>query len=164
MCKSIVLLTLLTALHVGAVHAEGGCPPGQYPQEGNGWRSCVPMSGSSAKTQDSEFVAPHYEARWISLAIDSKKGILGRSRESKTEIDAEQSAQQDCSAKGGLTCHPIATSKNSCVVMVASDSTVFGDGGPTKRSAEEKGMSACNDASAKNCYVYYSACVEPVIK
>lgn len=48
--------------------------------------------------------------------------------------------------------------------MVASDSTIFGDGGPTQKAAEEKAMKNCAASNSTNCYVYFSKCVEPVIR
>jgi hypothetical protein len=122
------------------------------------------MPQGSPETQGHQFVAPYYEARWASLAVDSTNGAFGSSGESKTEGDAQKSAEAECASKGGRTCHAIATSKNSCVTMVASDSTIFGDGGPTQKAAEEKAMKNCAASNSTNCYVYFSKCVEPVIR
>jgi len=158
---SLLLFGLLSV--ASTARAEGGCPPGQVPQQGNGWRACVPLNNGSAQPGPSDnFVGPHMTARWISLAVDSDKAVLGKSGDSRTEDQAKQSAMNDCASQGGLTCHVITTAKNSCVAMVVGSTRVTTDGGPTQGQAEANAMEGCKSAADSNCSVYYSACVRPV--
>jgi hypothetical protein len=148
MRNATVFIVLIASLHFfGSAHAEGGCPSGQYPQQGNGWRS---------------FVGPTWQARWISLAVDSDKAILGKSGESGTDKQAEQSAVNDCISQGGTTCHVILTAKNGCIAMVVGSKRLTGFSAPTTKLAETQAVKDCEDSPDTNCKVYYTACVEPV--
>ncbi|WP_429199644.1 DUF4189 domain-containing protein [Luteibacter sp. W1I16] len=162
--RAYVKIALLAALSRTALaYAEGGCPPGQVPQQGNGWRSCIPVNGASQQQGPSDnFVGPQWTARWISVAVDTDKAILGKSAESRTEAEAENSAVRDCASQGGLTCHAIVTAKNGCVAMVVGNNRLTTAGDPIQRKAEAKAIDSCKSSPDTNCTVYYSACVQPV--
>src|SRR3569623_1634309 len=103
---SIAFFLILASTLSFVVHAEGGCPTGQVPQQGNGWRSCVPLNnGATQPGSADDFVGPTWSPRWISLAIDNIKPILGKSGESRTLDQARRSAIDDCISQGGTTCH-----------------------------------------------------------
>ena len=156
------MLTVM-ALAPSFAIAEGGCPRGQVLQQGNGWRSCVPGNGTSQQQSPSDnFVGPQWAARWISVAVDTDKAILGKSAESRTEAEAENSAVRDCASQGGLTCHAIVTAKNGCVAMVVGNNRLTTAGDPIQRKAEAKAIDSCKSSPDTNCTVYYSACVQPV--
>lgn len=157
------LAVLLGLIVFRSAHAEGGCPPGQFPQQGNGWRSCVPAASANTNGGPVDnFVGPTWQARWISLAVDSDKAILGKSGESSTDIQAKQSALNDCTSQGGTTCHVIITAKNGCVAMVVGSKRLTGFSASTSKQAETQAIKDCEDSPDTNCKVYYSACVEPV--
>ncbi|MGN6091066.1 MAG: DUF4189 domain-containing protein [Luteibacter jiangsuensis] len=143
--------------------AEGGCPPGQVPQQGNGWRACVPLNNGTPQPGPSDsFVGPRWTARWISLAVDSDKAVLGKSNESRTQDQAEQSAMADCASQGGTACHVLVSAKNSCVAMVVGASQLTSISRPTKLQAETAAMETCKNTPDKNCSVYFSACAMAV--
>jgi hypothetical protein len=144
--------------------AEGGCPPGQYPQQGNGWRSCVPGNSPTAQSGGSEFIGPTVEARWVTLSVDTQAGILGHSHDSRTQDEAEHGALSDCASQGGTACQVVVTSKNGCVALAVGDSRFEARGAATKTQAESKAMDACTSFPSKNCRVMYSACVAPVTR
>lgn len=151
------------ALIATTARAEGGCPPGQVPQQGNGWRSCVPLNNGATQSGPSDnFVGPIWTARWISLAIDNEKPILGKSGESRTQDQAERSAINDCVSQGGTTCHTMVTAKNGCVALVSGMTQITTNGSPIQRLAEEKALDDCKKTGDTGCRVYYSACVKAV--
>ncbi|MGE7136123.1 DUF4189 domain-containing protein [Luteibacter sp. NPDC031894] len=152
-----------TLILAGATHAENGCPPGQVPQQGNGWRACVPLNNGAPESGAADnFVGPRWTARWVSLAVDNLKPILGKSAESTTQNQAERSALADCTSQGGTTCNVLITAKNSCVAMVVGDTRITTSSRSTKLQAETAAMESCKNRPDTNCSVYYSACVEPV--
>lgn len=160
----LVPILLLSSLATTDALAEGGCPLGQVPQQGNGWRACVPSGTSSSTESASEFVAPTAEARWVSLAVDNEKGVLAKSSESRTEAEAHASAEENCVSQGGVGCSAFITAKNGCVTVVASDTRIFGAADPVQGVAERRALDECQKAGAANCYVHTSACVKPIYK
>jgi len=158
-----IFLLLLGLGAVEAVNAEGGCPPGQVPQQGNGWRSCVPMNNGSPQPGPSDsFVGPRWTARWTSIAIDDVKPIVGKSGEMRTQEQAEITAINDCAAQGGTTCHTLISAKNSCVAMIVGDTRLTSASRPTKMQAEAAAMNNCVNTPDTHCSVYFSACAKPV--
>lgn len=151
---------LLCAL---SAKAEGGCPPGQYPQQGQGWRTCVPMATQNGQGTDDVFRGPRKEARWLVLAVDSDKAILGKGINGVSESDATQTAMIDCKGQGGVSCHVIASVKNQCAAMIVGKRMLVTSDGPSQRQAESNGKKKCEDAPDTNCQVYFSACVFPAI-
>ncbi|MGN6091065.1 MAG: DUF4189 domain-containing protein [Luteibacter jiangsuensis] len=119
-------------------------------------------NGAAQPGPADNFVGPSWTARWISLAIDNNKPILGKSSESRTQDQAERSAVNDCVSQGGTTCHTIVTAKNGCVAMAAGMTRVATNGSPIQRVAEETAVEDCKKAGDTGCRVYYSACVKPV--
>jgi hypothetical protein len=164
---SRIFVTYLLCLFAfsATAYAEDGCPPGQIPQQGNGWRACVPASSTASTDSASQFHGPEIEARWISIAVDRQKGVMALSTEgSRTQAEAQASAERSCVTKGGLACTAFVTAKNGCVAMVGSDTQIFGESAPIKADSEHQAMDSCAKASAQNCYVIASSCVSPVYK
>lgn len=145
-------------------YAEGSCPPGQVPQQGNGWRSCVPAGGSTAQASDSQFVQPYWEARWIALTADTTEGVLGHSGESRSEEEAGRSSMADCVAQGGRSCKVVTSAKNGCVAIAVGDTRFEADSGRTDEEARAKVLDECTRYPSKNCNVLYSGCAAPVLR
>lgn len=164
MLLRIVSLVLLFVLAPPVAFAEGGCPPGQVPQQGNGWKTCIPVSGNDTNATDSQFHSPSTEARWISIAVDKGSGVLAESTESKTRAEAQSDAERNCLIKGGISCVAFVTAKNGCVTLVGSDTQIFGESAPTQSESESRAMDSCKRAGVANCYVNTSACAAPVYK
>jgi hypothetical protein len=161
--KRIVSIWLLFALaFAGPIHAEGGCPPGQVPQQGNGWMSCVP-AGSSAASSGTLPPPRSVEERWVALTADAPKGLLGQSGDSKTQEEAESSAMRDCTTQGGTNCIVAVSARNGCIAM-ATSSKVFGVGsGPSETLADADAVERCRKGGDENCNVIYKRCVRPKV-
>ncbi|QDE38921.1 DUF4189 domain-containing protein [Luteibacter pinisoli] len=162
--KFLVLSILITFGFIRPAFAEDGCPSGQYPQQGNGWRSCVPAGNSTPQGSDSQFVQPYREARWIALTADTTEGVLGHSADSRTEDEAVRSAIADCTAQGGRSCKVVTSAKNGCIAIAVGDTRFEADSGRTADEASTKVIDECTKYPSKNCKILYSGCVKPVLR
>ncbi len=156
----LVALPLLCFLSLDA-KAEGGCPHGQYPVQGNGWRACVPSNnaGQTAGPANS-FRGPMRVARWIALASDTLKGVLGKGVNRTSESEATQMAKDDCSARGGTDCQIIGVVKNQCIAMAVGSTRLATSEGPTQMTAEQLAIKKCHKNGPSDCATYFSACTE----
>jgi hypothetical protein len=156
----VLILLLLLCLKIGDANAEGGCPPGQYPQQGQGWQTCVPIPGGNPGETTQAPPPIIWQDRWQAIATDTPKGILGTSLGSRTGEGAEASAIADCRAKGGTSCFVEISYVNGCVAMVVGHERKNVRGAPSKSEAEKAAMAQC-ESNDKGCAVYYSACSLP---
>ena len=156
----IILSTLL--FWSTSSHAEGGCPPGQYPQQGQGWQSCVPIPGSGQAQSQSQSRPSAWLTRWLAFATDGKKGVLGVSLDRGSRADAERLAIADCEAQGGVTCEIDVSHGNGCAAMFVGDSLRGTQTGATQAEAESAAMNHCSSRSS-SCRIYYSACSFPIL-
>jgi hypothetical protein len=154
----IAFMCVMALLFSTHAQAEGGCPPGQYPQRGQGWQSCIPIPGQNAG--QGRAAPPRWEDRWQAVATDTNKGILGTSIDKANMIDAENSAMRDCVSKGGTECAVAISYGNGCVAMVVGTKLLTTGSGPTKLAAENNATGTCAKTD-KSCTVYYSACSLP---
>jgi hypothetical protein len=159
--KILFLLFLGPLQLVSLAHAEGGCPPGQYPQEGQGWRTCVPVPGANNAQQPLAAPPPRWEDHWQAIATDKQKAVIGTSINNSSSDDSAQAAVSDCHAKGGVSCEVQITYRNGCVAMVVGKSLMNTQGESTLAEAEKSALAKCNEADT-NCRVYYSSCNLPV--
>ena len=153
MIKLFLLLIFLSAPAIA--HAEGGCPQGEYPQTGNGWRTCVPIPGQS--TQNSAQPARKWMSNWQAFAVDAPKGILGSSRDQPTSASAKSAAMADCEGQGGTACEIGISVRDACMTMVIGDSTLSFKGGTTKAEADQAAMNDCREGN-KTCTIHRSSC------
>ena len=153
--RMIFLVLFIMASSVA--HAQGGCPPGQHPVSGQGWNYCAPNPGYDAASAAS---APSVQNKWLSLAIDPAKGVLGAAVSTVSQGEAEKAAVNECSRQGGDACAVNITQVNGCVAMVTGKSFFNTRGGATKTEAVQKSMDYC-EANDGQCTVYYSACELP---
>jgi hypothetical protein len=155
----ILLSTLLFwSMHL---HAEGNCPPGQYPQQGQGWQGCVPIPGDDRGQGQSQALPAIWLSRWQAIAIDGDKAILGTSVDRGTQEDAENLALADCVSKGGTKCQLNFSYGNGCVAMIVGDHSMGVKGGATPDEARDAAMLRCQGHDT-SCHVYYSACSYPI--
>lgn len=156
-------IALSIAFFCATVHAEGGCPPGQYPQQGQGWQTCVPIPASERANQGAQpiHVPSKWLEQWQAIATDTSKGILGTSTDKTTGQAAETAALSDCRAKGGGDCRVEISYANGCVAMAVGSSLLNTKGGANKQEAEQRAMAKCNEEDSK-CHVYYSECSLPI--
>lgn len=157
----LIALFLLVAHVPLLAKAEGGCPNGQYPQSGPGWRSCVPIPGYQQDAPAQQPQGPLWLNPWQAFAIDESMGIIGKSRDAATEAEAESAALASCQRQGGTHCVSAITQVNGCIVMSAGEHTYHLKGGANMDAATQAAMSAC-EVDNSTCRVFTSACNLPV--
>jgi len=165
MLKALVALLFLTLCVVapGRAHAEGGCPPGQYPQQGQGWQTCVPIPGANQANTQAVQNAGHWETRWGAVATFEPTGVLGAVTGLRTKDEAQQGAMDDCKAKGGTSCKLEVAYQNGCAALAGSDSGYVVTSDAEASSAEKSAMATCSKAGNANCHIFYSACSKAVL-
>jgi hypothetical protein len=155
--EKILTLPGIAALGLWSfVHAEGGCPPGQYPQQGQGWQTCVPIPGAGTQQQATP-PPPQWVSQWQAIATDKQKAVLGASMGKSSSVDSENAAISDCRAKGGVDCEIQISYRNGCVSMIIGDATMNTQGAATKGAADSAALAKCGGADT-SCRVFYSAC------
>jgi len=160
--KQFLLIALLVMLQVPkTANAEGGCPAGQYPQQGQGWQTCVPIPESGQTRRAPQAPAAVWRSNWQAIATDSSKGILGTSIDRSTMQEAEMLALNDCKSKGGTHCTIAISNGNGCIAMVTGNALLTTGAGRTKAEAESSAINNCTSDDT-GCHVYYSACSLPV--
>jgi len=155
MKKFVFLFAIAVAQLMHAAHAEGGCPPGQYPQSGQGWQTCIPVPGAQAQPQQAP--QPQWRDQWQAISTDTPLGILGAAQHRSTWKEAETAATADCYAKGGKECEVQISMRNGCIAMAVGESTKNVKGDAVKERAESEATAQCQKNNSK-CVVYYSAC------
>jgi len=80
-----------------SVEAEGGCPPGQYPQSGQGWQTCVPVPENTSGANSARPPQVTWEERFGAVANDSDDrasgAASGRATEQQAITDASPTAK-----------------------------------------------------------------------
>jgi hypothetical protein len=156
--KLFLLFSL--ALVASISHAEGGCPPGQYPQQGQGWQTCVPIPGADNAQQPAQPTVQWYP-RSGAIVADGKKGVLGTSENERNPSDAVRKAMASCQAKGGDDCKVRDSYSNGCAVMTVGAKGFAVDGGDTIKQATSNSLAKCSADGDTECHVYYSGCSLP---
>lgn len=158
MRNSLLIVVMIVFQMFRVSHAEGGCPSGQYPQQGNGWQACVPMPGASQEDQPArQQMAPANES-WGALATYVPSGIIGTSKGSANKETATRMALDDCKRKSGHTCKLEAYYQNACVALAGSDTGYAVNSKPDLSVAEDNALSTCRTAGYKNCIIFFSEC------
>lgn len=157
-----LLLMVAGLLWNGLAHAEGNCPPGQYPVGGQGWQGCNPIPGYGSQQQAPQQPAPQWESRWGAIATDGPNDALGVATDKRSKREASQVAMQDCQKKGGVNCKIDVAYDNQCAVVVVGDGAYNVPNAATVDKAVELGMKTCRSSGRSNCHVYYSDCSLPV--
>jgi hypothetical protein len=150
------VLSVLLAVASFVSRAEGGCPSGQYPHQGNGFQTCVPIPNAKPDGEDRPTGAV-WEDRWQAVATDAAKGVIGASTNVLSQDIATRNALSDCRAKGGTQCSVDISAVNSCVSMVAGAEIMNFKAGKTQKEADKKAMDLCNSKDT-NCAVLYATC------
>lgn len=155
----VLFMAVLSISH--AASAEGSCPAGQYPQNGQGWQSCVPIPGYGSGSSGLPRPSARWVSRWQAIATDTPKGILGTSVDRISQEDAERYALDQHAGKGGTNCTIRITNENGCIAMVVGDKVLNTNDGETRALAEQKGLDMCAKDDT-HCMVYYSSCSPPL--
>lgn len=158
--KTLHAVVCLLVLSFGSyARAEGGCPPGQYPQQGQGWQTCVPIPGATTNQEPSPPSQKWYP-RAGAIAADGKMGILGTADNERSRSTAENLAMADCKRKGGLACVAQTSYVNGCGAMTVG-ATGFGTAtGRTQDEAIANSLKQCQ-STGDTCHEFYSACSLP---
>lgn len=141
----IFFLTSLISLNA---FAEGGCPPGQYPQQGQGWQTCVPIPGAGQSNAPS-VVPGYWTDSWGALATYEPLGVIGVAAGLGNKEDAEQEALADCKRQGGKSCRVDATYENSCVALAGSHTGYSIGGDADLDVAKKKALEKCRSRATK---------------
>lgn len=159
--KALLVLALASLAFTPAMSkAEGGCPPGQYPQQGQGWKTCVPIQGYQSPSAPDQPLPPKWKTNWQALAADMPKGIIGTARDQVDRATAEQRALQNCAVNGGTACKIHGSVGNGCLAMVVGESTTSFDSGSTQEQATGSAMESCKGEN-QSCEVYFELCNAP---
>lgn len=158
--KICLLLTLLIFAWASPARAEGGCPPGQYPQQGQGWQTCAPIPGYEESRQAGQ-AQPVWQDRWGAIAADGGKGVLGTSDDNVTKEGAIDTAIADCTSKGGSNCQMRNWYRNSCGAMAIGEKGFGVAAGATKDDAIAQGLIACQAHGDSTCVSYHWSCSLP---
>ncbi|WP_246193223.1 DUF4189 domain-containing protein [Pseudoxanthomonas yeongjuensis] len=169
-------LLILCLLGVGSfAHAEGGtCPPGYYPQGGQGAMGCAPIpnyQGGASGSSPIERPQGHWKLTWGAIAMDYS-GDVGVTVGKFSENDAKRDALARCATWGAKKCKIEITYNNQCAVIVKpmrdgeiSAGTAVVQGGPSIEAATRLAMSTCGEKNeTEECKVIYSDCTKPVLE
>ena len=172
----ICQLLILCLLGVGLfAHAEGGtCPPGYYPQGGQGTMGCAPIPDYQGSTSESAPVARpqgHWKLTWGAIAMDHS-GDIGVTVGKFSENDAKRDALVRCATWGAKNCKVELAYYHQCAVIVKplrdgeiSAGTVVVQGGPSIETATQLAITACRIKNGtEECKVIYSDCSKPVLE
>lgn len=172
-----VALFLLICIAPVKVHAEGRCPPDQYPIGDERAPGCAPIpGGQGAATQTSPAPTGKWETRWGAIAENAgtrAPGVplaTGVSESRKSRREAVKVALAECKAVGGENCQVSITYNNQCVAL--ADPTAeqlsrgagksFGYSAETVVLAKSLAMKACEGSGGgQSCRIIYSACSMP---
>lgn len=162
MCRNTFLF-LLTVFFSNFVLAEGGCPPGYYPQQGQGWQNCVPIprAGGGGDQSSSGAYRPVaiWATRWGAIASDPN-GPLGIAESQKSQRLAKKTAISDCVARGGKksACEIRMIYKNQCAAYAWGGGMGTAQGAYPQSEAERLAINHCNTTGGSNCELIYSGC------
>jgi hypothetical protein len=149
------LLLIFFMLRGAVVHAEGGCPPGEIPEGGQGVSSCRPIPGYTQQPQG------HWINQWGAIATDTPNHGIGASINQSSEEQAKEAAIANCISNGGVHCNVDITYDNSCVAFVAGDTGHNASSADTVDKAVQLGMNTCMKAGDTNCRAVYKTCSMP---
>ena len=167
-------LLLMLSFFSLSVHAEGRCPPGQFPVGGQGMLGCAPIPGGSGGGEAAP-AAPRptgkWETRWGAIVEDAENNSTGTAASQKSKRAAVSLATERCEQGGGRSCKLRLAYHNQCVAL-ADPTTAFVKSLPlgartrnmassaeTEDLAKSNAMRDCETAgSRQECYIVYSEC------
>ncbi|WP_372359196.1 DUF4189 domain-containing protein [Xanthomonas axonopodis] len=169
--KISLLILLIYACILDIAHAEGGCPPGQYPIGGQGAIACAPLPQD--QTQQKARPIGKWIKTWGAIASGTIDSIVtyGVSTGKFSKAEAEQEALAQCSSHGENNCAVLLTYRNQCAAVA----TPKIDGRPsgiarlvgraTLDQASTDALATCtkNNPNAE-CSIGYKNCTEPVFQ
>ncbi len=117
--KLLALCVLMVAAY--GAHAEGGCPPGQYPIGGQGAAGCAPIPQNQAAPQEALRPTGYWVKTWGAIAMGSGDGwnSLGVTTGKASKSGAEADALRRCSSDGVKDCRIGFVYKNQCAAVAS---------------------------------------------
>ena len=157
-----LFLGCILFLSTSLAHAQAACPPGTIPYgSGSGQEMCGPDDTQSTEPQGNAPAPPMWMDKWMAIATDPDRSVLGVATYMATEEQAKSAALLDCKKKGGINCKFENAYRNQCAAMIVGSKGYNLHSGATVGDAIDAGMAVC-DADASSCRVYYAACSLPV--
>ncbi|WP_295941968.1 DUF4189 domain-containing protein [uncultured Xanthomonas sp.] len=177
MCLKFLALCFLMAAAHGA-HAEGGCPPGQYPIGGQGAAGCAPIPQSQAAPQEAPRPTGYWVKTWGAIAMGAGDGwnSLGVTTGKASKSEAEADALRRCSSDGVKDCRIGLTYQNQCAAVAEPQigGRAYLDGltnfvaAGSEKAAGDVAMERCEQdnraVTGMQCKVIYTACSKAVFK
>ncbi len=165
----LALLPLLVLSKL--VHAEGGCPPGQFPIGGQGAVACAPIPQSQTQQAQPTPIGKWVKT-WGAVALDrADTGAIGASIGKTSESAAQQDAIYNCIKGGGTECKGWTTYQNQCIAVAEPykvEKSVPGSlqfvTGPSLEKIKGEASEKCTSINNMTCRVFYSACSEPIFE
>ncbi|UPG86395.1 DUF4189 domain-containing protein [Luteibacter aegosomatis] len=157
--QPIPLLFLLSIWSAQAI-GEGGCPPGQYPQAGQGWQTCIPMPTAPPEVSLPPRQHEVWRSGYGSLAIDVKAGALGSADDQPSRMAAEAEAMNACRQAGGLDCVIRKSYEDECLAMAVGKKGFMLRTGLSQEKTEKEALKACEKKNDR-CEIHHSSCSTP---
>jgi len=165
-----IALALAAVSFAERAAAEGNCPPGYYPQSGQGWQGCAPGPHAGGEMQAPRVVFDGYwQKTWGALAA-SATGANGSGASVSglaTKDEAAISALKQCRANGGGDgCEVNFVYFNQCVAVsgpIKDDlGRTFFRGGKDIETASRMVLADCSSKAGSQCEVVLTQCSEPI--
>lgn len=165
--KNFVVCILLLFVLPVTVSAEGRCPSGMYPIDGQGVSACAPIPGA-ARGAPASPPQPHYrwEDRWGAIAQSSGGGAsVGFSSDARSDEEAQELALEHC-RNVGRPCVVTFVYRNECAALAwgSTGEKLTGGaaglgGGVFMDLAQAKAKRQCKSrGTSPDCQVVYTGC------
>jgi len=171
----ILILIVPISLIARIAHAEGACPPGQYPIGGQGAIACAPIPQESPAQLEAR---PNgkWVKTWGAVAVGSIDSTTsyGVTTGKLSKFEAQQDAMRRCASHGETNCKIGLAYENQCAVIVEPhiNGRPFPTGfirivgRATVIEASEAALKICQEDNKATpqakCEIVYSACSEPI--
>lgn len=172
--RSWALIALLACS--GGVHAEQGCPDGQYPGGNPSGQLCIPLPGyglhgdkkpaDAAPAGTPQAIKHEYKA-WAAIAHDPVRrslGMAGQDNGISEKKEAEQGALDACRANGGgADCKVLLAYRSECAAIAVGmgpdgNASLYADKGRSEEQALATALARCGKG-AKMCQKINTNCV-----
>lgn len=117
--------------------------------------TCAPIPSPQQQAPTVTYIS-HYGA----LAVDAKKGIIGKQIDAATKREAVRGALAECKQSGGDKCEVYVDFVNSCVAMATGNGGFGVDARSRLEDAQASAMTKCK-TTGDGCHIYYDACNVP---
>lgn len=163
----ILVVSFLSAWSIEA-HAEGRCPPGQYPVGGQGVGGCAPIPGGPGGSAAQPRATGKWIKTWGAISTSPATGAAGVTTGKFRKAEALAQARSQCASKGATDCTAGFAYKNQCVALVdpppGSGRRSGVSSGPTVEVAVRSATETCQKSGEAPCVVSYSDCTKPVFE